>query len=91
MHITNPDNSLVLDRLHLYYDMQLITVGTDKDMNLVIHFLVFMQPYTQKPSVLYQLETVPVPILDRNNEAQSYMHLQVIKPYIALNSELVSL
>ena len=30
---------------------------------------------------------VPVPILDRNNEAQSYMHLQVRKPYIALNSE----
>ena len=37
--------------------------------------------------ILYQLETVPVPILDRNNEAQSYMHLQVRKPYIALNSE----
>ena len=34
-----------------------------------------------------KLETVPVPILDRNNEAQSYMHLQVRKPYIALNSE----
>ena len=37
--------------------------------------------------ILYQLETVPVPILDRNNEAQSYMHLQVRKPYTALNSE----
>ena len=47
----------------------------------------FIQPYTQKPLVLYQLETVPFPILDRNNKAQSYMHLQVRKPYIALNSE----
>ena len=36
---------------------------------------------------MYQLETVPVPILDRNNEAQSYTHLQVRKPDIALNSE----
>ena len=45
------------------------------------------QPYTQKPLVLYQLETVPVPILDRNNEAQSCTYLQVRKPYIALNSE----
>ena len=56
-------------------------------MNLVIQFLVFIQLYTQKSLVLYQLETVPVPILDRNNEAQLYMHLQVRNPYIALNSE----
>ena len=87
LHISNPDYSLVLDRLHLYYDMQLITFGIDKDMNLVIQFPVFIQPYTQRPLVLYQLKTVPGPILDRNNKAQSYMHLQVKKPYIALNSE----
>ena len=58
LHISNPHYSLVLDRLHLYYDMQLITFGIDEDMNLVIQFLVFIQPYTQKPLVLYQLETV---------------------------------
>ena len=45
---TNPDYTLVLDRLHLYYDMQLVTFGIDKDMNLVIQFPVFIQPYTQK-------------------------------------------
>ena len=33
------------------------------------------------------METVPVPILDKNTKAQSYTHLQVGKPYIALNSE----
>ena len=87
LHITNPDYTLVLDRLHLYYDMQLVTFSIDKDMNLVVQFPVFIQPYTKKPLILYQLETVPVPILDRNIEAQSYMHLQVRKPYIALNSE----
>ena len=69
LHIFNPDYSLVLDRLYLYYDMQLITFGIDKNMNLVIQFPVFIQPYTQKSLVLYQLETVPVPILERNNEA----------------------
>ena len=84
---TNPDYTLVLDRLHLYYDMQLVTFGIDKDMNLVIQFLVFIQLYTQKPLILYQLETVPVPILDTNTEAQSYTHLKVEKPYLALNSE----
>ena len=87
LHISNPGYCLVLDRLHLYYDMQLVTFGIDKDVNLVIQFPVFIQLYTQKPLILYLLETVPVPILDRNNEAQSYMHLQVKKPYITLNSE----
>ena len=69
LHITNPDYTLVLDRLHLYYDMQLVTFGIDKDMNIVIHFPVFTQPYTQKPLIFYQLETVPVLNLDKNNEA----------------------
>ena len=68
LHITNPDYTLVLDRLHLYYDMQLVTFGINSDMNLVIQFPVFIQPYTQKPLILYQLETVPVPILDQNTK-----------------------
>ena len=84
---TNPDYALVLDRLHLYYDMQLVTFGIDREMNLVIQFPVFIQPYIQKPLTLYQLETIPVPILDTNTDAQSYTHLHVNKPYIALNSE----
>ena len=67
--------------------MQLVTFGIEKDMNLVIQFPVFIQPYTQKLLILYQLETVPVLILDINFEAQSYTHLKVRKPYLALNSE----
>ena len=67
--------------------MQLVTFGTDKDRNLINQFLAFVQPYTQQPLILYQLETVPVPILDQNDKAQSYTHLQTKKPYIALNSE----
>ena len=80
LQATNPDYDLVIDRLHLYYDMQLVTFGIDKDRNLIIQFLVFIQPYTQQPLVLYQLETVPVPILDQNDKAQSYMQLQIKKP-----------
>ena len=82
---TNPDYALVLDRLHLYYDMQLVTFGIDKDMNLVVQFPVVIQPYTQQPLILYQLETVPVLILDTNTEAHSYTQLS--KCYLALNSE----
>ena len=36
---------------------------------------------------MYQTETVPVPILDENYEAQSYTQLKIDKPYIALNTE----
>ena len=87
LQITNPDYDLVLDRLHLYYDMQLMTFSIDRYMNLVIQFQVFIQPFTQKPLILYQLQTFPIPILDRNTKAQSNMHLQIRKPYIVLNSE----
>ena len=67
--------------------MQLVTFGIENDMNFIIQFPVFIQPYTQRPLILYQLETVPIPILDRNSKAQSYTHLRIEKPYIALNSE----
>ena len=31
LQVTNPDYDLVIDRLHLYYDMQLVNFGIDKD------------------------------------------------------------
>ena len=67
--------------------MQLVIFCIDKGMNLVIHFPVFIQPYMQRPLILYQLEPVPVLVLDENIKAHSYTHLNVRKPYIALNSE----
>ena len=84
---TNPGYNLVIDRLHLYYDMQLVTFVINKDNNLIVQFPVFIQPYIQQPLTLYQIETVPVPIIDQNTQAQSYVHLHNNKPYIALNSE----
>ena len=83
----NPDYDIVIKRLHLYYDMKLVTFGIDKDRNLIIQFPIFVQPYTQQPLILYQLKTVPVPIIDENPNAQSYMELKIKKPYITLNSE----
>ena len=84
---SNPDYDTVIKRLHLYYDMKLVTFGIDKDRNLIIQFPIFVQPYTQQPLILYQLETVPVPILDENLNAQLHTELKIKKPYIALNSE----
>ena len=42
---TNPDYTLVLKNLHLYYDMQIVTFGVNRNTNLVIQFPVFIQPY----------------------------------------------
>ena len=84
---TNQNYDLVLNRLYLYYNMKLVTFGIDQDKNLIIQFQVFVAPYTQTRLTLYQVETVPVPILDMNNRAQSYTQLKIIKPYIAVNDE----
>ena len=43
---TNPYYNLVIGRLHLYYDMKLVTFGINKERNLIIQFPVFIQPYT---------------------------------------------
>ena len=76
---TNKDSDLVLSRLYLYYDMKLVTFGIDKQKNLIIQFPIFVQPYTQTKLTLYQIETVPMPILDANDKAQSYTQLKVEK------------
>ena len=77
----------MLSRLYLYYDMKLVTFDIDQDKNLIIQFPVFVQPYTQSKLTLYQIETVPVPILDTNDNAQSFSQLKVNKSYIAVNKE----
>ena len=67
--------------------MKLVTFGIDYKKNLIIQFPVFVQPYTQSKLTLYQVETIPVPILGSGNTVQSYTQLQIEKPYIALNDE----
>ena len=84
---TNPDYDIIIKRLHLYYDMKLVTFGIDRKRNLIIHFPIFVQSYTQQPLILYKLETVPVPIVDKNTKAYSYTQLHIEKLYLALNTE----
>ena len=84
----NKDYDLVLTRPYLYYDMKLVTFGIDYKRDLIVQFSVFIQPYTQKRLIMYQIETVPVPILDKNEQARSYIELKVEKTYIALNEEM---
>ena len=72
-----------MKRLHLYYDIKLVTFGIDRKRNLIIQFPIFMQPYTQQLLTLYLLETVPVPIVDKNTNqiltlnSKSKSHIEI--------------
>ena len=79
---SNQDYEVVLNRLYLYYDMKLVTFSIDYQKNLIIQFPMFVQPYAQTKLTLYQVETVPVPILDASNKVQSYTQLKIEKNHI---------
>ena len=71
LHTTSRHYDLVIKRLYLYYDMTLVTFGIDDQRNLILPFPIFVQPYTQQHLILYQMQTVLVPIIDNNTQAQS--------------------
>ena len=80
VQIKNRVYDLVIKRLYLYYDMKLVTFCIDDQRYLIFQFPVFVHPHNQQHLMLYQLETVPVPIMDENEKAQSYTYLEVRKP-----------
>ena len=59
--------------------MKLVTFGINNQRNLIAQFPVFVQAYTQKRLIMYQIETVPVPILYENEQAHSYTELKIEK------------
>ena len=68
VQIKNKDYDLVIKRLYLYYDIKLVTFGIDDHRNLIVQFPVFVHPQGQQHLILYQLQTVPVPIVDKMNK-----------------------
>ena len=64
--------------------MKLVTFGIDEDRNLIVQFPVFVQSYTEQPLILFQIETVSVPIIDWNKQKHSYTDLQIDRCCIAL-------
>ena len=83
----NPDYVLALPHITDYYDMRLVTFGIDDQGKLVVCFPIFIKEYKKEPMTLYQIETVKVPITDKNKEADSYTETAITKPYIASNKE----
>ena len=67
--------------------MKLVTFGIDYQKNLIIQFPIFVQLYTQTKLTLYQVETVPVLIVNNNNKIQSYTQLKIEKPSYSTKSQ----
>ena len=62
----NPEYDLVIKKLHFLYDMKLVTFGIDDNSESIVQCLAFVQPYSQSPLTLDQIEIVPVPVIDQN-------------------------
>ena len=76
----------VLAATHIFYyrDMKMLTLAVDQQTHsLIMTFPVFIKNYKQPPLSLYEVETVPVPILDKNVKANSYSQVRIEKSYIA--------
>ena len=68
-----PDYELAANHISHYRDMELVTFSVDRITHyLVVTFPVFIKDYKQPPLSLFEIETVPVPIPDRNTQADSY-------------------
>ena len=83
----HPDYVLAIPQVSSFYDMRLVTFGIDEDDRLVVCFPIFVKDFSRMSMTLYQIETVPVSILDTNEEANSYSQAVINKPYIATNND----
>ena len=82
----HPHYTLAFPHISYYYDMELVTFGVDSHKSLVITFPMFIKPIQSEPLVLYEIETVDVPVDDLNTEINSFTRVQIRKPYLAANS-----
>ena len=79
-----PDYELAANHISHYRDMELVTFSVDRiTHSLVVTFPVFIKDFKQPPSSLFKIETVPVPIPDRNRQADSYSQVRIQEDYIA--------
>ena len=67
---SNKDYDLVLTRLYLYYDMKLVTFGNRPPKEFDCTFPCVCTSLHPERLIMYQIETVPVPILDENEQVQ---------------------
>ena len=77
-----PDYVLAAKHISHYRDMKMVTFSVDQQA----HSLILTFPAFIKNS-LYEVETVPVPIIDKNVKADSYSQVRIEKSYIATGTD----
>ena len=78
-----PDYVLAATHISHYRDMKMVTFVVDQQTySLIVTFPAFIKNYKQPPLSLYEVETVPVPIIDKNIKANSYSQVRIEKSYI---------
>ena len=79
-----PDYVLAAKHISHYRDMKMVAFAVDQQAHsLIVTFPAFIKNYKQLPLSLYEVETVPVPIMDKNVKANSYSQVRIEKSYIA--------
>ena len=75
-----PDYVLAATHISHYVDMKMVTFAVDQQTHsLIVTFPAFIKNYKQPPLSLYEVETVPVPMLDKNVKANSYSQVRIEK------------
>ena len=83
-----PDYVLAAKHISHYRDMKMVTFSVDQQAHsLILTFPAFIKNYKQPPLSLYEVETVPVPIIDKNVKADSYSQVRIEKSYIAAGTD----
>ena len=83
-----PDYVLAAKHISHYRDMKMVTFSVDQQVHsLILTFPAFIKNYKQPPLSLYEVETVPVPIIDKNVKADSYSQVRIEKSYIAAGTD----
>ena len=83
-----PDYVLAAKHISHYTDMKMVTFFVDQQAHsLILTFPAFIKNYKQPPLSLYEVETVPVPIIDKNIKADSYSQVRIEKSYIAAGTD----
>ena len=68
-----PDYVLAATHISHYRDMKMVTFAVDQqNHSLIVIFPAFIKNYKQPPLSLYEVETVSVPIIDKNVYSDSY-------------------
>ena len=83
-----PDYVLAAKHISHYRDMKMVTFAVDQQAHsLIVTFPAFMKNYKQPSLSLYEVETVPVPTIDKNAKADSYSQVRIEKSYIAAGTD----